>query len=192
MAHSPIKILFFADTHLGFDLPLHPRDQRRRRGDDFFSNYHLILETALARQVDMVIHGGDLFFRSKIPPAIVDRAYDPLAEVAQAGIPVYVVPGNHERSRLPAHLWLGHSQIHVFSRPTTFTRQVGETTITLSGFPFTRWVKGRFQDLLAQAGYAQHKGEIHLLCLHQTFEGATVGAHHFTFKASPALRSRRK
>jgi len=31
-----IKILFLAYIHLGFDLPLRPGIQRRRRGDDFF------------------------------------------------------------------------------------------------------------------------------------------------------------
>ena len=34
-----IRILFLADTHLGFDLPVKPRINRRRRGIDFFKNY---------------------------------------------------------------------------------------------------------------------------------------------------------
>ena len=47
MSHRPIIILFFSDSHLGFDLPLHPRIQVRRRGHDFFRNYQHILDTAL-------------------------------------------------------------------------------------------------------------------------------------------------
>ncbi len=34
-----IKILFLADTHLGFDFTLRPRKDRRRRGADFFANF---------------------------------------------------------------------------------------------------------------------------------------------------------
>jgi len=179
---NPIKILFFADTHLGFDLPLQPRIQRRRRGDDFFANYHHILTVAQAEKVDLVIHGGDLFFRSKLSPWIVDKTFNPLVDVANAGIPIYLVPGNHERSKLPGHLWLAHSNIHVFDKPKTFHHEVGGFTIALSGFPFTRKVKTRFHTLLAQTSYKENNAGIRFLCLHQTFEGAKVGPGDFTFR----------
>lgn len=96
MSKTPLKIVFFADTHLGFDLPRHPRIQRRRRGDDFFANYHHILNFALTEKEDLVVHGGDFFFRSKVSPSIIEKAFEPLIEVAKAGIPIYLVPGNHE------------------------------------------------------------------------------------------------
>ena len=35
-----IRILFLADTHLGYDLPFRPRIQRRRRGPEFFANFN--------------------------------------------------------------------------------------------------------------------------------------------------------
>ena len=34
-----IRILFLADTHLGFDLAFRPRIERRRRGPEFFANF---------------------------------------------------------------------------------------------------------------------------------------------------------
>lgn len=179
------EILFFADTHLGFDLALHPRVQRRRRGEDFFANYHLLLNLALEKRVDLIVHGGDVFFRSKVPPAIVDRALAPLLEVAEAGIPIYLVPGNHERSRLPAYLWWSHPNIHIFDHPKTYIREVNGLSIALSGFPFARRVKDNFHDLLGQTRYQEAKAEAHYLCLHQTFEGAQVGPSDFTFRVSP-------
>ncbi len=183
MEMTPINILFFSDTHLGFDFPLKPRVKRRRRGQDFFSNYHHILEIGQAKKIDLIIHGGDVFFRSKVPPAIIDAAYEPLLKIANAGIPVYLVPGNHERSKLPEHLWLSHKNIHVFDKPKIYRLKVGEVSIALSGFPFTRNVKRNFQTLLAQTNYHNHNADIHFLCLHQTFEGAKVGPTDFTFKS---------
>jgi len=100
-----IRILFLADTHLGFDLPFRPRIQRRRRGPEFFANFKRALLPALQGRVDCVVHGGDLLFRSKIPPRLVAMAFKPLKQVADQGTPLYLVPGNHERSAIPhSHL----------------------------------------------------------------------------------------
>jgi DNA repair exonuclease SbcCD nuclease subunit len=164
---------------------MNPRIQRRRRGNDFFSNYYRILDYAQANHANLIIHGGDVFFRSKVPPSIVDQAYEPLLKIANSGIPIYLVPGNHERSQLPAHLWLAHRNIHVFNRPRTYRQQVGGELIALSGFPFTRKVRQNFRSLLHQTDYMGTKAAIHFLCLHQTFEGAKVGPLDFTFRSDP-------
>ena len=42
-----MKILFFSDTHLGFDYPIRPRIVRRRRGQDFFNNFERVLKYSL-------------------------------------------------------------------------------------------------------------------------------------------------
>ena len=182
MSSKAIKILFFADTHLGFDLPLRPRIQRRRRGDDFFANYHHILNYALVEKVDLIVHGGDFFFRSRVPPLIIEKAFAPLIEIAKQEIPIYLVPGNHERSKLPGHLWLAHPNIHVFDRPKTFYQDIHGISVALSGFPFKRQVRNHFRESMGLAGFQPAEADIHLLCLHQTFEGAQVGPADFTFR----------
>ncbi|MFC2029083.1 exonuclease SbcCD subunit D [Chloroflexota bacterium] len=185
MTPSPIKILFFADSHLGFDLPMHPRTQRRRRGHDFFSNFQYLLNLALQEEVDLVVHGGDFFFRSKIPASIIEKAYQSLLPVANSGIPIYLVPGNHERSKLPFHLWLSHKNIHVFDRPRTFLQNVGGTILSLSGFPFARRIRKNFHALLDQTCCHDYSADVRLLCMHQAVEGAQVGPADFTFRADP-------
>ena len=115
-----IRVLLVADTHLGFDLPFRPRVERRRRGHDFFANLELALEPALRGEMNLVVHGGDLFYRSRVPPALVEMALAPLIRVAESGVPVYLVPGNHERSKIPLQLWAVHENLHIFDEPRTF------------------------------------------------------------------------
>ncbi|NIP81416.1 MAG: metallophosphoesterase, partial [Gemmatimonadetes bacterium] len=87
------------------------------RGHDFQANYEAALAPALSGEVDVVVHGGDLFHRSRVGPGLAYQALAPLVRVADAGVPVYLVPGNHERSRIPHARFARHPGIHVFDRP---------------------------------------------------------------------------
>src|SRR4029077_15926707 len=146
-----VRILFLADTHLGFDLPVKPRIKRRRRGHDFLANYATALRPALAGEVDLVVHGGDVFNRPRPVPSLAYQAFEPLSRVADRGVPVFIVPGNHERSCLPHMRFASHPLGHVFDRPRTFVTTVRGTTIALSGFPYERRdVRTRFAELLEQ------------------------------------------
>lgn len=183
MGHIPIKILFLADTHLGFDYPFRPRVQRRRRGDDFFENYRQALLPALQGQVDAVVHGGDLLYRSKVPAQLVEMALAPLRQVAQQGIPVFVVPGNHERSQIPFQLLAQHPLLHIFDRPRLFQVVLAGRPVVLAGFPYCRdRVRLQFTDLLEQTGWFGSDCPRKLLCLHHAVEGATVGPQNFVFR----------
>lgn len=190
-SHNLLRILLLADTHLGFDLPARPRIQRRRRGPDFFANFERALEPALRDEVDLVVHGGDLFYRSKVPAALVELAMAPLVRVAGRGTPVYLVPGNHERSRIPLHLWAAHPNLHIFDRPRTFLYAGAKGSIALSGFPFARQVRDQFARLVHQTRCGEVVADHHLLCMHQTVEGAQVGASNYTFRCGPDVVSGR-
>lgn len=177
-----IRILFLADTHLGYDLPFNPRVKRRRRGPDFFDNYHQALQSAMRGEVDLVVHGGDLFFRARVSERLIEMVMSPLVSIAEQGIPVYLVPGNHERSRIPLRLWGTHKDLNIFNVPKTFLYQHGDITLALSGFPFTRDIRDRFRDLVDMTGTRQINADIHLLCIHQAVEGAVVGVQNYTFR----------
>jgi exonuclease SbcD len=180
-----IRILLVADTHLGFDLPLRPRVERRRRGHDFLANFQRALQPALRGDVDLVVHGGDLFDRGQVPSALAELALAPLVRVADSGTPVYLVPGNHERSRIPLHLWAAHPNIHIFDCPRAFLYTGPRGSLALIGFPFARRVRDRFADLLRQAREAAVPADACLLCLHQTVEGSRVGPGDHTFRSGP-------
>ncbi len=180
-----IRILFLSDTHLGFDMPLRPRVQRRRRGEDFFDHYRKALEPAVSGLVDCVVHGGDIFFRSRMPVDLVQRAFEPLIEIASEGIPVYVVPGNHERSAIPYRLIASHPNIHIFDSPRSFLCKTPMGSILLAGFPYERNnIRKRFSDMINHTGWKDQGADIRLLCIHHCVEGASVGTrnYHYTFR----------
>jgi DNA repair exonuclease SbcCD nuclease subunit len=101
-------------------------------------------------------------------------------------VPVFIVPGNHERSRLPHARLVAHPRVRVFDRPRTFTMEVGGTDVALSGFPFERRaVRGRVLELLEASGWRSEPASLRLLCMHQCVEGATVGPADYTFRTAP-------
>lgn len=182
---KPIRVLFLSDTHLGFDLPFKPRIERRRRGHDFFSNFERALAPAFDGEVDIVVHGGDLLYRSKVPPALVEMAMEPLVRVAESGVPVFIVPGNHERSKIPLHLWGIHQNLRIFDEPKTFLLDLDGGSVALSGFPFQRNVRDNFQSLIERTEFNKVNADLRLLCLHEAVEGAQVGPSNFTFRRGP-------
>jgi DNA repair protein SbcD/Mre11 len=181
-----LRILLVADSHLGFDLPVRPRVERRRRGHDFLRNHVAALAPALAGEVDLVVHAGDVFHRPRVPASLAYQAYHPLLRVADGGVPVFVVPGNHERSRLPHGRLLAHPRVHVFDVPRTFEVEAGGCRVAVSGFPYERrGVRARFRELLDRSGWVRGEADVRLLCLHQSVEGATVGPGDHVFDRAP-------
>ena len=177
-----IRILLLADSHLGFDLPARPRVKRRRRGHDFLANYATALEPAFAGEVDVVVHAGDVFDRPSIMPTVGYQAFEPLRRIADRGIPVFIVPGNHERSKLPHTRFALHPRVYIFDRPRTFTVDVRGMRLALSGFPYERDdVRTRFAELLDATGWRLAPADLRLVCMHHCVEGATVGPADYTF-----------
>ncbi len=178
-----IRILFLADTHLGFDLPFRPRIQVRRRGPDFFQNFETVLNMAVAKKVDCIVHGGDLFYRSRVPKRLVEMVFEPLLKVADTGIPILIVPGNHERSVIPHSEFSIHPNIHVFTYPRTFFLSTHGCSLALSGFPFIKHnIRDRFPTIVHQTGWQNQKADCRLLCMHQSVAGARVGPANFMFR----------
>jgi DNA repair exonuclease SbcCD nuclease subunit len=183
MAMAFARVLLLADTHLGFDDPERPRVVRRRRGPDFFARFEEALEPALRGDVDLVVHGGDVFHRSRVSANLVQRDMAPLLRVADRGVPVFLVPGNHERARISYPLLTRHPGVHVFHEPRTVVVTRGGVRIAVAGFPFRRVVDAAaFPRLVAATGGHDDRADVRLLAMHQAVEGATVGAHDFTFR----------
>jgi DNA repair protein SbcD/Mre11 len=170
-----VRVLFVSDTHLGFDLPAQPRVDRRRRGLDFFACFERALEPARRGEVDVVVHGGDLLYRSRVPASLVYRALQPLVQVADAGVSVLLVPGNHERSTIPYPLLAAHEHLHVFRTPSTVVIERPGLRVAFAGFPYARGVRQAFPALLAATGHREVDADARVLCIHQCVEGAVCG-----------------
>lgn len=177
-----MRVLFVSDTHLGFDWPSRPRVVRRRRGDDFFLNFERALEPARTGGADVVVHGGDLFYRSRVPAWLAEAALAPLRRLASSGVPVLVVPGNHERGRIPYPLLAVHEHLHVFDRPRSVVLEAGGVRAAFIGFPYTNAIRTRFPGIFAAACRDTPAVDVRVLCLHQCIEGATCGPGNFTFR----------
>ena len=177
-----MRVLFVSDTHLGLDLPARPRVTRRRRGHDFFENFDRALEPARRGDVDVVVHGGDLLYRSRVPAWLAEAALAPLKRLASAGVPVLLVPGNHERARMPYPLLALHEGLHIFDRPRTILVEARGLRVAFIGFPYTGAIRHRLPDVLAGATREMPPADLRVLCFHQCVEGATCGPGNFTFR----------
>lgn len=165
--------------------------ERPRRGDDLFASFERALEPALRREADVVVHGGDLFYRSRVPAWLAARVFARLADLADAGVDLFWVPGNHERGAVPRELLLTHPRVRVFDRPRTFLLSRDGVTLALAGFPYAPRIRDDAPALLGATGAAAVPADVRLLCVHQAVEGATVGPADYVFRSgADVLRGR--
>jgi len=125
-----------------------------------------------------------MFFRSRVHPSIVERAFAPLLRIADSGIPVYIVPGNHERSNIPQSLLETHPNIHIFNTAKTYLFDSGGIKIALAGFPYYRdGIRNNFRNILDSSKLFETGADFRFLCMHHIVEGAYVGRQHHIFRA---------
>lgn len=86
------QILHISDTHLGYRQ--YRSDTRR---DDFRDNFEQAITEAIDRDVDAVVHTGDLFHDSNPSVRDLHDCGELFARLEAAGIPTYGIVGNHDR-----------------------------------------------------------------------------------------------
>lgn len=178
-----MRFLFLSDSHLGVETPKHPRKEIPRRGDDFLRNFHQALEPAMRGEVEFVLHGGDLFDRSQPPDRVIYEAASALVAVADKGVPVLLVPGNHERSWIPGGILFGHPNLHIFLEPNTLVLTTSAGRVGVSGFSFVREnIRDCFGAQMEATKWAEKEVEWRLLLVHQTFSGAVAGTGNYMFR----------
>ncbi len=179
-----LKILHLADSHIGVDLPARPRKKMPRRGEEIIDSYHRACRMALAHEVDLVIHAGDVFDLPTPSSAAIHAAAQPLLDLAVAGIPVFIIPGNHERSCLPESLLWSHANITVVTEPLTRSYRLNGNTVAISGFPCVRRESaGAFAGTLDATGWSSARADLHVLVAHQTFASAVCGPADYRFRS---------
>jgi DNA repair protein SbcD/Mre11 len=88
-----IKFLHLSDVHLGCR-----RYNLEERTKDFFRSWHdVIVNHALPNKIDFMLIAGDFFDRRNIDPQTMNHALAGLQLLKEAGVPVVVIEGNHDR-----------------------------------------------------------------------------------------------
>ncbi|MGH2600648.1 MAG: metallophosphoesterase family protein, partial [Dehalococcoidia bacterium] len=103
-----MKILHFADLHIGVETHGHPSpvDGLSTRLHDFLDVFDELVDTAIAEEVDLVLFAGDAY-KSRDPSQTHQREFARrIRRLSDAGIPVFLLAGNHDlpnaRSRASA------------------------------------------------------------------------------------------
>lgn len=135
-------------------------------------------------EADLFIHSGDLFNKYYIPREILDELIRPILDLTRTGMPVVIIPGNHERSAFPFDLFHGTKHAFVFDRPKSLSLTLNGYSVGIAGFPFIREDSKRtFLKALRETEYEDLRSDFNLLVTHQAFDHAIVGPVDFTFHA---------
>jgi len=95
---EPIRILHFADLHIGMENygRLDPESGLNRRVADFLERLDAVVEYAITHEADMVLFAGDAF-RTRSPNPTHQREFaQRIRRLSQAEIPTVLLVGNHD------------------------------------------------------------------------------------------------
>ncbi|MFX0094681.1 MAG: exonuclease SbcCD subunit D, partial [Candidatus Hodarchaeota archaeon] len=181
--NASFRFIHTADTHLGIGLSKRTKKVRAwHRSQDFMENFSKIIKEANKPEIDFLLHGGDVFDRSSPPKVVIDETFSKLFQVARQK-PVFLVPGNHERSILQTGLLGSFSRLYNFNQPKTVKIELKGLKIAVSGFPCKRHdFSQNFSNILKKTDYENVKADYKILLMHQLLETAMVGVKDFSFK----------
>ena len=99
---KPLRIAHISDTHLGYRAlgKTDPVTGRNQRSIDTEHAFAYAIDDILQREVDLVVHSGDLFNQTRPPYAAIGAAMRQFRKLEDAGIPAVVIGGNHDTPRL--------------------------------------------------------------------------------------------
>lgn len=86
-----IKIAHMADTHLGYK-----QYGLNERENDFYKTFEKIIDDIISKDVDYVLHAGDLFEHPKPPIKALLVAQKGFEKLLENNIPIFVIAGNHD------------------------------------------------------------------------------------------------
>ncbi len=89
-----ISFLHISDVHLGYQQYGNPE-----RFNDFARAFLSAVDFAVEKRADFIIICGDLFHKSAIDPKTLLQANEGFERLANAGIQVVAINGNHDKAR---------------------------------------------------------------------------------------------
>ncbi len=165
-----MRVLHLADTHLGTWLRAHGAPEGWSRADDHAAAFEGALTPALRGEVDLVVHGGDLFDSRTPSRKLVRWTADVLAQVSSR-VPVVLIPGNHDPAALLRVFRMPPSGLHIVDAPTRLC--FGD--LAIAAVPFKRSVQGFERAAATAVGPGAD-----VLLIHQAVSGCSVP--RFTFR----------
>ncbi|NPD90614.1 MAG: hypothetical protein HGN29_18030 [Asgard group archaeon] len=173
-----MRFLAIADTHLGFETG-RTSQARKFVYERMFGVFGEIKQIAKREKVDYILHGGDIFNRSKPRKKVVTRAYKLIEEILSEDIGFIIAPGNHEKSILPDTLLRFHPKSHFFSKFAVIDLGV----CALVGFPYSNNISKLIDEKLSHV-LKELKDKPCLILCHQLFDGAEFGPQKFRFNTN--------
>ncbi len=97
-----IRLAHFSDTHLGYRATsrFDPETSRNQRTVDLDHAFTRTIDDIIARQVDGVIHSGDVFHHARPTWQALRHFIRQMRRLETAGIPTLVIAGNHDTPRV--------------------------------------------------------------------------------------------
>ena len=189
VCEDSIRFLHLSDTHFGVHYALNPRNNLRREyGELFFQKVEDNIQEAISKhKIDFIIHSGDFFNRSKPPREVVDRGVKSFQLAAKKGIPVFIIPGNHEKSRLPIGLLsFTNDNLNIITNPSSYLFEKNGISIKITGIPYIKYqARNHFFHILKKAlnnfSYPNStRFDYSILIIHQLFQGSQI--ENYTFQ----------
>lgn len=99
---TALRFAHISDTHLGYRafFKTDPESGRNQRAVDIERAYEAAIDDILTRDVQLVIHGGDVFHHTRPTWTSLRCFVRHTRRLTDAGIPVVVIGGNHDTPRL--------------------------------------------------------------------------------------------
>jgi DNA repair exonuclease SbcCD nuclease subunit len=175
-----MRIAHFADTHLGFQRwGYQDPDGLNQRETDVYAVFNQAVQQMIKRDVDVVIHAGDLFESHHPPTRALQVALDGFGRLKQAGIPVVAIAGNHSTPRSPqaAHVFglLERFGVHAMWREPGRV-QLGDLVVT--GVPHDH-DQGALREKI-KAARPDPSASFNVLAWHAGTEGLAEGGDRET------------
>lgn len=92
-----MKILHCSDIHLG-RRPAGPQGPySQKRFEDYFKVFEYIINTAIEKNIDVLIISGDLFDKKDLTPDVLEKTINIFRKLKNSGINCILTEGNHDK-----------------------------------------------------------------------------------------------
>jgi len=96
-----MKIIHFSDTHLGFSAYRKiTKDGINQREIDIYESFKQVVDYAVEKKPDLIIHAGDLFDSVRPNNRAINFALKQIIRLSKKDIPIVIISGNHEHPKL--------------------------------------------------------------------------------------------